>query len=455
MALTPEELRIRISAQNDASKHISQVRKDLAWLGTGATQTKKAVMGTTVAMDGFGRKAGMAGIQIQQLVGQVQGGTSAFVALSQQAADLGFVLGFPLLGAVVGIASAFAGPLIAAIMGVKEETESLTKEVDELAGSYETLTDAQRAYYDMVSGRQIKDMTLEIMKLKNEADSLTGIMQMPSESGQGLAADAYKKRLKILSQISELEEKIAYLKNPIAKKQAEERVKTAKEAADEQMRLEEDVMAEFTQRLADEDAAFFKSRDHQLAIQEQMDKAYLLSQQEKQKAYDDLMKQSMEHLKPIEDGLMSLITGSKSVTASFKDMAASIINDLIRIQIQQSITKPLANMMAGAGGIGGIASSIFGGSPAKALGGSVKAGQAYTVGEHGRETFIPSTDGQIVPNGGGEGVIINQTINVTTGVQQTVRAEIANLLPQISNAAKSAVADARQRGGGFSKAMGA
>lgn len=389
------------------------------------------------------------------MVGQVQGGTSAFVALSQQAADLGFVLGFPLLGAVVGIASAFAGPLIAAIMGVKEETESLTKEVDELAGSYETLTDAQRAYYDMVSGRQIKDMTLEIMKLKNEADSLTGIMQMPSESGQGLAADAYKKRLKILSQISELEEKIAYLKNPIAKKQAEERVKTAKEAADEQMRLEEDVMAEFTQRLADEDAAFFKSRDHQLAIQEQMDKAYLLSQQEKQKAYDDLMKQSMEHLKPIEDSLMSLITGSKSVTASFKDMAASIINDLIRIQIQQSITKPLANMMAGAGGIGGIASSIFGGSPAKALGGSVKAGQAYTVGEHGRETFIPSTDGQIVPNGGGEGVIINQTINVTTGVQQTVRAEIANLLPQISNAAKSAVADARQRGGGFSKAMGA
>ena len=54
---------------------------------------------------------------------------------------------------------------------------------------------------------------------------------------------------------------------------------------------------------------------------------------------------------------------------------------------------------------------------------------------------------------GGGGVVVNQTINVTTGVQQTVRAEIANLLPQISNAAKSAVADARMRGGGFSKAM--
>jgi hypothetical protein len=55
--------------------------------------------------------------------------------------------------------------------------------------------------------------------------------------------------------------------------------------------------------------------------------------------------------------------------------------------------------------------------------------------------------------GGSGGVVVNQTINVTTGVQQTVRAEIATLMPQIANAAKGAVADARQRGGGYSKAL--
>ena len=55
--------------------------------------------------------------------------------------------------------------------------------------------------------------------------------------------------------------------------------------------------------------------------------------------------------------------------------------------------------------------------------------------------------------GGGGGVVVNQTINVTTGVQQTVRAEIATLMPQIANAAKGAVADARMRGGGYSKAL--
>lgn len=57
-------------------------------------------------------------------------------------------------------------------------------------------------------------------------------------------------------------------------------------------------------------------------------------------------------------------------------------------------------------------------------------------------------------SGSGGGVIVNQTINVSTGVQQTVRAEIQSLLPQISNAAKAAVIDAKRRGGSFANAFG-
>ena len=80
------------------------------------------------------------------------------------------------------------------------------------------------------------------------------------------------------------------------------------------------------------------------------------------------------------------------------------------------------------------------------------------VGERGPEMFVPNSQGSIVPNnrmGGGGGVVVNQTINVTTGVQQTVRAEIASLMPQIANAAKGAVADAKMRGGNYSKMLGA
>lgn len=67
---------------------------------------------------------------------------------------------------------------------------------------------------------------------------------------------------------------------------------------------------------------------------------------------------------------------------------------------------------------------------------------------HPNETVIDHTKGQ-----GSGGVVVNQTINVTTGVQQTVRAEIQNLMPQIAEEAKMAVANAAQRGGNFARMM--
>jgi hypothetical protein len=68
--------------------------------------------GAGTEIGGMGRSAGQAGIQVQQLVGQIQGGTNPMLALSQQAADLGFVLGAPLLGAIAGLGASFAMVLL-------------------------------------------------------------------------------------------------------------------------------------------------------------------------------------------------------------------------------------------------------------------------------------------------------------------------------------------------------
>ena len=81
----------------------------------------------------------------------------------------------------------------------------------------------------------------------------------------------------------------------------------------------------------------------------------------------------------------------------------------------------------------------------------------------GKELFVPSSSGSIVSNkalaaagvGGGGGITVNQTINVTTGVQQTVRSEIVNLMPQIANATKAAVADSDCVAGHLVKRLGA
>jgi hypothetical protein len=93
---------------------------------------------------------------------------------------------------------------------------------------------------------------------------------------------------------------------------------------------------------------------------------------------------------------------------------------------------------------------------ARATGGPVSADAPYLVGERGPELFVPNTAGKIVSNeqmNKSNGTVVNQVINVSTGVQQTVRAEIISLMPQIANATKTAVADARQRGGAYASSM--
>jgi hypothetical protein len=150
-------------------------------------------------------------------------------------------------------------------------------------------------------------------------------------------------------------------------------------------------------------------------------------------------------------GFTDMITGAKSFKTAIKDMAKSIIDSLIKMYVQYMIVQPLFDMM-----FPGARTAAPSAAP-KALGGPVQGSKPYLVGERGPELFVPNAGGNIIPNnqmgGGGGNVVVNQTINVTTGVQQTVRAEIATLMPQIANAAKGAVVDARQRGGGYSKAL--
>lgn len=88
-------------------------------------QLSKTATGVRAGLAGMGRGAGQAGIQFQQFIGQIQGGQSAMLALSQQSADLGFVLGAPLLGAVVGIGASLAGMLLPNLFESKDAMKLL------------------------------------------------------------------------------------------------------------------------------------------------------------------------------------------------------------------------------------------------------------------------------------------------------------------------------------------
>jgi len=161
---------------------------------------------------------------------------------------------------------------------------------------------------------------------------------------------------------------------------------------------------------------------------------------------------AVNSLNKLEDAFAGMVTGTMSAKEAFRGMANSILSDLARIAAR----KALGSIMGGMGGGGNPLGALFGGF--RANGGAVAAGKAYMVGERGAEMFVPNQSGTIVPNnamGGGGGVTVNQTINLSTGVAQTVRTEVMNMLPQIQNAAVSGVLDAKRRGGSFGTAFGA
>jgi len=108
-----------------------------------------------------------------------------------------------------------------------------------------------------------------------------------------------------------------------------------------------------------------------------------------------------------EDAMVKFVQTGK---LSFKDLANSIIADVVRMQAKRLVT----SMFGGEAG-GGIFGSIFGGL-FKAKGGPVSANQPYIVGEQGPELFVPKAAGNIVPNdalaaaGGSGSTVVNYNI---------------------------------------------
>lgn len=125
----------------------------------------------------------------------------------------------------------------------------------------------------------------------------------------------------------------------------------------------------------------------------------------------------------MEDALVQFVMTGK---LDFKSLANSIIADIVRINIQRSITAPLA--AASGDFFKGILGSIFG----RAGGGAVSPGGAYWVGEHGPEMFVPGGAGQIVPAGqGGGNTVVNLSVNMTSLDPRSAAAVIAQNAPVI------------------------
>lgn len=176
-------------------------------------------------------------------------------------------------------------------------------------------------------------------------------------------------------------------------------------------------------------------------------------------------KQIMDTVKSsMEDAFMSMVDGTKSAKDAFRSMAAEIVKELYRVLVVQQLVGAIGGAFGGGGGSFFSAPSTgsfglpFGG--ANASGGSVMPGKSYLVGENGPELVIPRHSGTVVNAnqtanmGGGSGTtVVNNNISVTGSDAAMVRVEIAKMIPQITNATKAAVIDAKQRGGQMAQAF--
>jgi hypothetical protein len=166
-------------------------------------------------------------------------------------------------------------------------------------------------------------------------------------------------------------------------------------------------------------------------------------------------------------GIAESIVLGKSLQGTLKGIAQTILIEIITAQVKEiavllsklAIVKAIAfyNSMGSGGGSGGflgslvkLGASAFGGGGMTAIdasvaspfaeGGSVRGGMPITVGERGRELFVPSSNGTIVPNhdmGSGSNITFNIQANDVRGIKELLidnRATIINLVNQGANA---------------------
>jgi hypothetical protein len=115
---------------------------------------------------------------------------------------------------------------------------------------------------------------------------------------------------------------------------------------------------------------------------------------------------------------------------------------LEKLSVERAITREKERQASAGSGGGSVEQQIFSAIVGSffAEGGNIQAGQPAVVGERGRELFIPSTSGTIVPNhdmgAGGMNITFNIQANDVRGIKELLidnRATIINLVNQGAN----------------------
>jgi hypothetical protein len=166
--------RVKTEGAEASAKQLDDFAASAGKADTSATKMSSSVEKATPKLKGFGTGAQQIGYQVQDMIVQIQGGTSAFVAIGQQGSQLAgaFGPGGAVIGAIIALSAAVGGTLVKSLGGAKvsaEELQTSTKTLDDvlqknkdgtyelsdsfvtLANNIDTASQAQAKFYEAQS----------------------------------------------------------------------------------------------------------------------------------------------------------------------------------------------------------------------------------------------------------------------------------------------------------------
>ena len=157
-----------------ADKAAAAMGKTVGALNTPISKTTSAVRKANSAFKIQKGAVQQVGFQVQDFAVQVAGGTSALTAFGQQGSQVAGILGpgGAVIGAIIAVASAIGGVLLASTEDAVEEVEKLEVTFDGLVETIGRLTKAQEKYLATLATQRIDDLNEQLDTARARAETL-------------------------------------------------------------------------------------------------------------------------------------------------------------------------------------------------------------------------------------------------------------------------------------------
>lgn len=342
---------------------------------------------------------------------------------------------------------------LANLSGQMSKAEEVTRQLNTAT---EKFTKAQREQA-LALAREIDDWQQRLKVAQAWSSYLTQQSQAQEQADEAFQKNTrslsdlsreYEFQATLLGKTAEQQERMNY-ERQVALQLQEMLVELAREAdkgaISEEQRMEREIaLRNLANKALEDQARFMQERESRLRDPVAGATEALVEYERTASRVGESMKNAFTNaFRGMEDALTDFVMSGK---LDFKSLADSIIRDMIRIEVQQRVTRPLGQMMKDSSIVGGLKSLFsFDGGGFTGLGsrsGGLDGRGGFLALMHPNETVIDHTK----PSSGGGTVVVNQTNNIDARSDQ---ASIMAAIRAGGEAIKADILRSRSRGGAF------